>query len=352
MGALDGVLVRRGALRELARILGEASLPGRVFLIADAEVMAVHGETAARSLASGGIGIESTTFPSGEASKSLERAAELYSWLADRHAERRDTIVALGGGVTGDLVGFVAATYLRGVPLVQIPTTLLSQIDSSIGGKTAVDLPAGKNLVGAFYPARLSIIDPEVLRTLPRAQLVADYAEVIKTAVIFDAELFADLERGADRLEDLDFLTSVIATCIEWKGKVVDEDPYERGVRATLNYGHTIAHAIEQACGYGRYRHGEAVAIGMTGAARLAAATGRLDPAAAARQGDLLARVGLPLTFEGADPDRVLDAMRRDKKVTRGRIKWVLPDRIGAASYGIDVDPDLVRDTVHGLRHG
>ncbi len=350
MGALDGVLVRRGALRELARILGEASLPGRVFLIADAEVMAVHGETAARSLASGGIGVESTTFPSGEASKSLERAAELYSWLADRHAERRDTVVALGGGVTGDLVGFVAATYLRGVPLVQIPTTLLSQIDSSIGGKTAVDLPAGKNLVGVFYPARLSIIDPEALRTLPRAQLVADYAEVIKTGVIFDAELFAELEQGAHRLEDLDFLTSVIATCIELKGKVVDDDPYERGARATLNYGHTIAHAIEHACGYGRYRHGEAVAIGMTGAARLAVATDRLDPAAAARQGDLLARVGLPLTFEGAEPDRVLDAMRRDKKVAGGRIKWVLPDRIGAASYGIDVDPELVRDTVHGLR--
>ncbi len=350
MGALDGVLVRRGALSDLARILGDASLPGRVFLIADANVMATHGETVARSLTSGGIGVESTTFRAGEASKSLEQATELYAWLADRHAERRDTVVALGGGVAGDLVGFVAATYLRGLPLVQIPTTLLSQIDSSIGGKTAVDLPAGKNLVGAFYPARLSIIDPEVLRTLPRAQLVADYAEVIKTAVIFDAELFAELERATDRLDDLDFLTAVIATCIELKGKVVDDDPYDRGVRATLNYGHTIGHGIEQACGYGSYRHGEAVAIGMTGAAGLAAAMGRLDPTAAVRQGDLLARVGLPLAFEGADPDQVLNAMRRDKKVTDGRIKWVLPDRIGAASYGIDVDPELVRDTVRSLR--
>lgn len=350
MGALDGVLVRRGALNDLARIFGDASLPGRAFLIADANVMATHGETAARSLTSGGIGVESTTFPPGEASKSLERATELYSWLADRRAERRDTVVALGGGVAGDLVGFVAATYLRGLPLVQIPTTLLSQIDSSIGGKTAVDLPAGKNLVGAFYPAQLSIIDPEALRTLPRAQLVADYAEVIKTAVIFDAELFAELERGADRLDDLGLITSVIATCVGWKAKVVDDDPYDRGVRATLNYGHTIAHGIEQACGYGSYRHGEAIAIGMTGAASLAAAMGRLDPAAAARQGDLLTRVGLPLAFEGAEPEQVLDAMQRDKKVAGGRIKWVLPDRIGAVSYGIDVDPDLVHETVLSLR--
>ena len=252
--------------------------------------------------------------------------------------------------MVGDLAGFVAATYLRGVPLIQVPTTLLAQIDSSVGGKVAVDLAAGKNLVGAFYPARRSVIDPDLLSTLPRVQLVADYAEVIKTAVIFDADMFEMIEQHTDALEDPDLLEELVTRCVRWKARVVDEDPHDRGARAVLNYGHTIAHALETVCGYGAYRHGEAVAIGMRGAAVISVRTGALAPADADRQHALLQRVGLPQTYEDAAPDDLLQAMQRDKKVRGGRIQWVLAERIGAASPGHRVDPAIVRDVLHVLR--
>ena len=234
-------------------------------------------------------------------------------------------------------------------PLVQIPTTLLAQIDSSIGGKVAVDLPAGKNLVGAFYPAHRVIIDPDALATLPRPELIADYAEVIKTAVIFDAGLFDLIEASTDRLDDPALLAELVESCVRWKARVVDEDPEDRGIRAILNYGHTIAHAIEATAGYGAYRHGEAVAIGMVGAGRLAASTGRWPAADLTRQNDLLTAVGLPATFANIDPAHVLDAMLRDKKVQNGRIRWVLPDAIGQATVNNQLNPTLVTQIVHTL---
>ena len=350
MPSLDDIVVERGSLAELPAALRARHLPARASLIADDRVMQIHGKRVTGVLHDAGFTIQWRSFPAGESSKSLEMAGELFRWLAGRRAERNDSLIALGGGVAGDLVGFVAATYLRGVPLVQIPTTLLAQIDSSIGGKVAVDLPEGKNLVGAFYPARLTLIDCESLATLPRAQLIADYAEVIKTAVIFDRDMFARIEAGADALEDLELLAELVERCVRWKARVVDEDPHDRGIRAILNYGHTIAHALEAVAGYGAYRHGESVSIGMAGAAEIAVRTGRLAPADAQRQNRLLARVGLPLTYRQADPERVLDTMRHDKKVRAGKIKWVLPDRIGAASVGIDVDPELAAEVVRGLR--
>ncbi|MBM4438570.1 MAG: 3-dehydroquinate synthase, partial [Actinobacteria bacterium] len=288
--------------------------------------------------------------PPGEGSKSLAVAEALYTWLAAQRAERGHAVVALGGGVCGDLAGFVAATYLRGLPLVQVPTTLLAQIDSSIGGKVAVDLPVGKNLVGAFYPAALTLVDTALLDTLPRAQLVADYAEVIKTAMIFDAAMFELIEGSVDRLAEPALLASLVERCVRWKAKLVYEDPLDRGARAVLNYGHTIAHALEAAAGYGAYRHGEAVAIGMAGAAALAVRLGRCAAELRQRQNALLVRSGLPVSYRDAAPRDVLDAMRLDKKVRDGAIRWVLPDRIGAATVGIDVAPDLVSAIVHELR--
>ena len=239
--------------------------------------------------------------------------------------------------VRGDLIGFVAATYARGIPLVQIPTTLLAQIDSSIGGKVAVDLPAGKNLVGAFYPAHRVIIDPDALATLPREQLIADYAEVIKTAVIFDADLFNLIEASTHRLDDPALLAQLVERCVRWKAKVVDEDPEDRGIRAILNYGHTIAHAIETTAGYGAYRHGEAVAIGMVGAGRLAQQSGHWSKTDLTRQNNLLAAIGLPATYSGVQPSQVLDAMLRDKKVQNGIIRWVLPTTIGHATVNVQL---------------
>ena len=350
METLDGIRIERGASRRLAQVLDRESLPPRAWLIGDTTVMRLHGERILADLTRDGVTVGSHAVPPGEPSKSVAAAAELWSWLAEQGAERGDPIVALGGGVVGDLAGFVAATYLRGVPLIQVPTTLLAQIDSSVGGKVAVDLTAGKNLVGAFYPARQSVIDPDLLATLPRAQLVADYAEVIKTAVIFDADMFERIERHADVLDDPDLLEELVTRCVRWKARIVDEDPHDRGARAVLNYGHTIAHALETVGGYGAYRHGEAVAIGMRGAAAISVCVGALAQADADRQHALLRRVGLPQSFANAAPDELMQAMQRDKKVRGGRIQWVLAERIGAASPGHPVDPGIVSDVLHAIR--
>ena len=349
MNALDGVVIGRDALDRAGEITRELAPTGRAFLCADPNVMDILGERVTLALASAGLRVQARTVPEGETSKSLEVAADLYHWLASERAERAEPLIALGGGCTGDLVGFVAATYARGIPLIQIPTTLLAQIDSSIGGKVAVDLPAGKNLVGAFYPAQRVIIDPDALATLPRPQLIADYAEVIKTAVIFDADLFDLIEASTHRLDDPTLLAELVERCVRWKAKVVDEDPEDRGIRAILNYGHTIAHAIETVAGYGAYRHGEAVAIGMVGAGRLAQRTGHWSAADLTRQNNLLTAVGLPASFHGIDPAQVLNAMLRDKKVQNGRIRWVLPTTIGRATVNNQLNPTLVTQTVHTL---
>ena len=347
--SLAGVTIARGLLARAGQIVKEVAPTRRVFLCSDDNVMDILGEPVTHALTSAGLRVETYAVRPGEESKSLQVAADLYDWLAAQRAERREPLIALGGGCVGDLVGFVAATYARGIPFVQIPTTLLAQIDSSIGGKVAVDLPAGKNLVGAFYPARRVIIDPYALATLPRRQLIADYAEVIKTAVIFDSDLFDLIEASTDRLDDPELLAQLVERCVRWKAKVVDEDPQDRGIRAILNYGHTIAHAIETVAGYGEYRHGEAVAIGMVGAGRLAAQTGRWTESDLTRQNDLLAAINLPTTYTNIQPAHVLDAMLRDKKVQNGRIRWILPDAIGRASINIELDPPLVAEVVHSL---
>ena len=350
MNALAGVTIARGLLARAGQIVKEVAPTGRVFLCSDDNVMDILGEPVTHALTSAGLRVETYKVRPGEKSKTLPVAAGIYDWLAAQRAERREPLIALGGGCVGDLVGFVAATYARGIPFVQIPTTLLAQIDSSIGGKVAVDLPAGKNLVGAFYPARRVIIDPNALATLPERQLIADYAEVIKTAVIFDADLFDLIETSTHKLHDPALLAQLVDRCVRWKAKVVDEDPQDRGIRAVLNYGHTIAHAIETVAGYDSdYAHGEAVAIGMVGAGRLAAQTGRWTESDLTRQNTLLAAIGLPATYTGIQPTRILDAMLRDKKVQNGIIRWVLPDAIGRASINIELDPPLVAEIVHGL---
>lgn len=350
MDTMAHIQIERGASGRLARVLDQEGLPPRAWVIADATVMQLHGQRIVRELTQDGVRVGSRAVPPGESSKAVAAASELWAWLAEQGAERSDPIIALGGGVVGDLAGFVAATYLRGVPLIQVPTTLLAQIDSSVGGKVGVDLASGKNLVGAFYPARRSVIDPDLLATLPRAQLVADYAEVIKTAVIFDADMFELIERHADALDDPALLGDLVTRCVRWKARVVDEDPHDRGARAVLNYGHTIAHALETVGGYGTYRHGEAVAIGMRGAAAISVRVDALAEADAERQDALLQRVGLPHSYANAAPEDLVQAMQRDKKVRGGRIQWVLAERIGAASPGHHVDPTIVRDVLHEIR--
>jgi len=347
------IWVGAGERRRLTDRMRQLGLEGRVFLISDSEVMEHHGRSIIETLDAGGVAGASYVVPAGEASKSLRVANEVYRWLAEQRAERRDIVVALGGGVVGDLAGYVAATYLRGMPLIQMPTSVLAMNDSSIGGKVAVDLPQGKNLVGAFHQPAAVISDIEVLATLPQRARVEGFAEVIKHALILDDDLLSMLERNAHTLAsgetEPQLLASVIARSARLKALVVSADPTEQGLRAILNYGHTIGHAIEAATSFGDYLHGEAVAIGMAGAARIAARMGLLDESVAARQSEVLRAFGLAQRAPGVDPAAILAAMKMDKKVVGGRSRFVLLEGVGRAVVRDDVEPRVVEDVVRGL---
>ena len=347
------VWVGAGEIERLPDRLRQLELDGKVFLISDSDVIEAHGERVARTLDAGGIAGASYVVPSGEASKALRVAEEIYRWLAEQRAERRDVVVALGGGVVGDLAGHVAATYLRGMPLVQVPTSVLAMNDAAIGGKVAVDLPAGKNLVGAFYHPRAVIADTETLATLPRRALLEGFAEVVKHALILDAALLAELERHAGALTastpDAELLAAVTARSARLKALIVSTDPRERGLRQILNYGHTIGHAIETVTGYGDYLHGEAVSVGMMGAARIGERMGLFDGDLVARQADVLRAFGLPLSAAGLSPGELMNAMRLDKKVEGGRLRLVLLESLGRAVVRDDVPEELIEEVVRGL---
>jgi len=252
-----------GIVATLGEEIRSAGVTGRAFVVADESVARAHAPAVLTSLASSGLRPELVTFPPGEASKSLESAARLFAWLGAQRAERRDCVIALGGGVAGDLGGFVAATWLRGVAFVQVPTTVLAMVDSSVGGKTAVNLPVGKNLVGAFHPPVLTLIDVQMARGLPPREVRAGWAEAIKTAAIFDPTLLGDLEGRDPTTVDSKLMARLLEAVVRWKERTVYVDPKERGIRIALNFGHTVAHAIEATAGYGTFLHGEAVAIGM-----------------------------------------------------------------------------------------
>ncbi len=305
------------------------SLPGRKLLVCDSNVERIYGDWAREMLEPDEVFV----FPAGESSKNIGNVISVCRQAARMHLDRHSTFVAFGGGVTGDLAGFAAAIYLRGVDVVQIPTTLLAMVDSGIGGKTAVDIPEGKNLVGAFHQPRRVIADPYFLRTLPDRELRNGLAEVVKTAFLGDASLFVELEKlGSDLLnrplaEKL--YEKIILRCCRVKGEVVADDEQEHGRRAVLNYGHTFGHALELLSGF-ELPHGEAVAIGMAVAARLAVKLERLDASVANRQENLLRALGLPVAPPpGTDAESWLAAMAGDKKVRDGRIVLILPEDVG-----------------------
>lgn len=347
----DGVLIGDGIAPTLGERLTALGLPGRAFLITDQRVAERYAGALMAGLERAGYRPEMMAIAGGEGAKSLIQAGELYAWLADQRAERRDTVVALGGGVIGDLAGFVAATYLRGVPLVQVPTTVLSQVDSAIGGKTAINLPQGKNLVGAFYPARLTLIDIAFLDHLPRRELRNGWAEVVKTAIIFDPALFDELEGVPVEAMPRTQLLDVVARCVRWKSKLVEEDPTEKGPRVLLNFGHTIGHALEAACGYGTYLHGEAVAIGIVGVAAISRRLGLIDGEFARRIERALLQTGLPVRYSRAvvTPEAILRAAAADKKTQGARLRWILSAGPGRTEIRDDVPLPLVRDVLEFL---
>lgn len=339
------IVVAPGALETLGNRLAELGLSGRACVITDSGIPGQWRETALGSLNEAGFDPLLLEIPEGETSKNLAQAGELFAELSGNRIERRDVVVALGGGVVGDLAGYVAATYLRGVAFVQVPTTLLGMVDASIGGKVAIDLPSGKNLVGAFYQPRLVLSDTRVLNSLPPRHLTAGWAEVIKTGAIFDAELFEYLEANSESIlaGDEDMRAHAVLRCSAIKGRVVSLDEREMtGLRARLNLGHTLGHAVENALEYTGILHGEAVAIGMSFAAYLAERVGSITASERQRQIDLLKAYGLPTTApEGLELSDIQAALAVDKKVAAGRTRWILCDGIGRGRLRDDVPPDV-----------
>ena len=348
------IVVGQGVIDSLGVALGAAAAR-RAVVVADEAIAATHAARAIASLGREKIEATLLVVPAGEASKSAAEATRLWNEFARLAVDRRTHVVAVGGGVVGDLTGFVAATFGRGLPLWQVPTTLVAQVDSAIGGKTGINLDTGKNLVGAFWQPRGVVADIDTLATLPDREFTSGLAEVLKYGVILDADLFAWLEANAPaiRRRDPAALLHIVERSAALKAHVVERDEHETsGLRAILNYGHTFAHAYETAAGYGTLLHGEAVAIGMAAAARLAAAMGRVGADLVVRQDALLRALGLPVTaadlaWTPTTPEELITIMGRDKKTVDGRLRFVLPTRIGHVELVDGIDAALVRNVLN-----
>lgn len=326
---------------------------GRLAFVVTDERVAAHAHAAARSLEAAGFRTATAVLPSGEGQKAIAVASSLYDRLADLRADRSTLVVPVGGGVMGDLAGFVAATFNRGLPLFMVPTTLLAMVDSSVGGKVGVNHPKAKNLIGAFHQPVGVWIDTASLATLPAREYQSGLAEVVKYGVILDAELFAYLEANAEAVlqRDAGTVRHVVARCCRLKADVVERDEREEtGLRAVLNYGHTFAHAFETAAGYGTWLHGEAVAAGMVCASRLAERRGLVPGELTQRQIVLLRKFGLPVAPEAWDAEALIATMRSDKKAVAGQMRFILPRRMGEVALFDDVPDADVREVLRTAR--
>ena len=344
------IKIGSGLLAGFGQHCRQLTLNQRCAIISDTNVAPHYAHLVSQGLAQAGFSPVLITVASGETAKSLKTVHACYDELAKHRLERKSFIVALGGGVVGDLAGFVAATYLRGIAFIQVPTTLLAQVDSSVGGKVGVNLKSGKNLVGAFYQPRLVLCDLDTLKTLPEREYRSGLAEVIKYGIIYDAQLFAELERVLPQLlqRDAETLAQVVARCCEIKAEVVGQDETENGIRAILNFGHTVGHALEAISHYGKFLHGEAISIGQVVAARLSTKLTGLPSGEAQRIRDLFERAGLPtkLQLSNSQWTNLISAMRLDKKVTGGDIKFVLARRIGQVEFGQSVPADELAEAL------
>ncbi len=336
-----------GLLMQTGAMLKEIGVDDKLVIITDPTVKSLYGTTLKQSLTGNGFKVRILTVPEGEKQKSLETAGRLYNELTSFYAERTTAILALGGGVIGDLAGFVSATYLRGVPLIQIPTNLLSQVDSSIGGKVAVNHGLLKNKIGVFYQPRLVISDITTLKTLTAEEISDGLAEVIKYGVIRDGELFTYLEENLDRIRLLDdkALETIIFRSAKIKAEVVEKDERDFGLRNILNYGHTVGHAIESISDF-KVRHGEAVAIGMMVAARISNKMDMLDKREVTRLREVIARAGLPTELPDLKLKELIQAMKHDKKILQGKIRFVLPKSIGDVFITDEVSPSILEEAL------
>lgn len=344
------VLIDSGLLKVLGSLIPKEMEGAKVAVVTNPTVNALFGSPVEEGLRETGCEPVILLVPDSETAKSLQEAERLWEELVKAGLDRTSFVVALGGGVVGDLAGFVAATYMRGIGFVNIPTTLLAQVDSAIGGKTGVDLPAGKNLVGAFHQPRLVVSDTDTLKTLPDREFRSGLAEVVKYGLIMDRAFFDFLECNVQKLKDRDeqTITQVVARCSKLKASVVEEDEREEGKRIMLNLGHTLGHAIEAAAGYVGYSHGEGVAIGMVYAARLALERGSFDQQDLERLENLLDSFGLPTGIRNTElsQEDLIRFMKVDKKARDGSLRFVVPDGIGKVSVVEDITPGQLKKTL------
>ena len=333
------IFVGYGLLDRLGEKLKEVGSSRVAIVISDGNVSRLYGDRVQEILKAAGFAVNSFVVRPGEETKSISTAIDIYNFLIKKRVERDDILIALGGGVIGDLAGFVAATYLRGIPWVQVPTSLVAMVDASIGGKVAVNHHEGKNLIGAFYQPNFVLVDTQTLATLPKRELTSGWAEVVKYGLILDKEFFEFLESNAGRLIKLeqDVVSKAIIRSASLKAQVVSQDEKERGQRIILNYGHTVAHGLEAATQYSSFLHGEAVAIGMMGAAKLSQKSGILPTNVVKRQQSLLQKFGLPTTFSATGLAEIAKAMEVDKKTRAKKIRWVLLKDIGKTAIRANV---------------
>jgi 3-dehydroquinate synthase len=347
------ILIKPGVLREIGARLSRLGFSRQAALVTNPVTARLYAPTVKRSLSKAGFNALTVTIPDGERSKTLRSAGVILDRLAAARFERQSVLLALGGGVIGDLAGFAAAIYARGIPFIQLPTTLVAQVDSSVGGKTGVNLPVGKNLVGAFHQPRQVLIDPNTLRTLPQREWVAGLAEVIKYGVIADEQFFTYLERHISEIRRLapEPVLRIITRSCEIKAAVVAEDEWESDRRRILNFGHTIGHALETLGGYHRLIHGEAVAIGMVQEAALACSLGLCTAEVVSRLRAVVLAAGLPADLPRVTFQQLWGAMQHDKKVALGRVYCVLPEHIGRVVI-LPLDEGSVRQwlTAQSLR--
>jgi 3-dehydroquinate synthase len=342
------IVVSADCLQSLGDTLRSLTFPRRTVIVSNTTVEPLYGDVVASSLRAAGFSVDAVIVEDGESYKTLETLNHIYTQMLELGCDRSTGIVALGGGVVGDMAGFAAATFMRGIPFVQVPTTLLSQVDSSVGGKTAVNHPLGKNMIGAFYQPRHVLIDVRTLETLPQRDYIAGLAEVIKYGMIYDGDFFAWLENNIDALLNKDqvALIEAITRSCQIKAHIVEKDETEASVRAILNFGHTFGHAVEQLSGYGTVLHGEAVAIGMVVAAKLSNSMDLCTEQDVDRLIELLKRCGLPVVPPQFALQQYLDVMCRDKKVKDGVLQMVLNRGIGCAEIRALVHPERNFSTV------
>ena len=343
------ILIGSGIIRQLPSAIAALKIGHDAVIITDLTVARVHGRRVEALLKSKGFSVKICAVPAGEKSKSASVAVGLIEQIAKYDVDKKIFVIALGGGVVGDLAGFVAAVYKRGIPYIQIPTTLLAQIDSAIGGKVAIDLSVGKNLAGAFYQPRLVLSDVDFLTTLDKRQIRNGLAEAVKYGVIIDEKLFAYLEKNYAKFLSLNrtVLSKVVVDCSRIKADVVSKDEKEtRGLRMILNFGHTLGHAVENAGQYGRYHHGEAVALGMRMAAFISTRRGIFSLEDNRRVNGLLSKIGLPEVIEGVSHAKILNAMRHDKKFVAGKNRFVLAHRIGKVSVVTGIPLPQIQEAI------